>query len=226
MNPLHLMKSLSLLACLAGAAALPAQAGPVLDQFDNGPRNGYGGIVGAFGIDISQTFTVGLAGRLDQLAVDVARTANAVGDLIVEVRSTTGGVPDAAAASVLASASIAVGSVSVGAATVADPFSAAAFAFHFVDISAFDLIVTPGEVLALTLRSASLPGGYAWGFDAPGNYAGGHGYFRANNPGTGLWNIGGADQRFGTFVSAVPEPATLALTALALLAAAGARRRP
>ena len=81
-----------------------------------------------------------------------------------------------------------------------------------MDLLSANLIVAPGDGLALTLRSEAIAGGYGWAFGLGDPYAGGHGHFRADNPGTGPFLVGGADQFFKTFVdSSIPEPSTFLL---------------
>lgn len=198
-----------------------ADAAPMLDQ-SNGtlPAFAFGGFIADFGIDIAQTFTVGVGGLLASVDVAIARTSSdPVQPLTVEIRSTTAGAPNASSGSVLASVSIAASAVpDFGGTTTMGPYDLSQFAFLSVDLGSAGLLVSPGDVLALTFRSEALPGGYGWAFSGPNPYAGGHGYFRANNPGMDPFVIGGADQFFRTYVdNAVPEPALLLLMGMGAL---------
>ena len=221
---MSLRKSLSATMTLAALTlSLHAHSTPILDQTDGAPLNGAGVFLATLGIDIAQTFTVGIAGTLSQVAVNIARTGDTTAPLFVEIRSTVGGIPNAVDGQVLLSTPLSAAAVPIAGPTTAGPFSSAPFAFVNVDLSAFGLAVTPGEVLALSLTSDAVRGGYLWGLNAPGTYAGGHGYYRGNSL-DAAWILGGADQNFRTFVS-VPEPASLALVAIALAGLVTMRRR-
>lgn len=204
-----------------------ASGAPILDQSHGAlPPGGHAGFIADFGIDIAQTFTVGIGGLLTSVDLAVAKTgSDPVQPLNVEIRSTTAGVPNAAIGSVLASASIGpAGIPSIGGTTTSGPYDFSQYAFVNVNLAGAGLIVAPGTVLALTLRSEALPGGYAWALG--GAYAAGQGYFRSNNPGTGVFNIGGAsDQFFRTYVQ-VPEPASAVLILSGMVALLRRRPRP
>jgi hypothetical protein len=221
---MSLRKNLSAAMMLAASTlSLHAHSAPILDQSDGAPFNAAAGFLAASGIDIAQTFTVGLAGTLSLVSVNIARTADTTAPLFVEIRTTVGGIPNAMDGQVLLSTPLSAALVPIAAPTTAGPLSSAAFAFINVDLSAFGLAVTPGEILALSMTSDAVPGGYLWGLNVPGTYAGGSSYFRGNGPDV-AWMLGGADQNFRTFVS-LPEPASLALVAIALASLMAIRRR-
>lgn len=203
--------------------SLHAHSTPILDQTDGGPFNAAAGFLATLGIDVAQTFTVGLAGTLSLVSVNIARTADTTAPLFVEIRTTVGGIPNAVDGQVLLSTPLSAAQVPIASPTTAGPLNGPAFAFINVDLSAFGLAVTPGEVLALSMTSDASPGGYLWGLNVPGTYAGGNSYYRGNSL-DAAWILGGADQNFRTFVS-VPEPASMALIAIAFAALVTSRRR-
>jgi hypothetical protein len=176
------------------------------------PPSVAGGFITQNGIDIGQTFTVGLSGELTGVEVAVARSANTTQPLDVEVRSTIGGTPDASDASILASALVEPSSIDTSAPTLSDFFDFNSLNFVFVDLSSSRLQITPGETLAIVLESNDPVGGYAWAFGVgdPGPYLGGQGYFRSST-GQDPFMRGGGDQYFETIVSTVPEPSTFLL---------------
>jgi hypothetical protein len=162
------------------------------------------------GFSKAQTFTVGVTGVLARIEVLLA-LGNGPGDLLVDVRPTSGAVPVESAALALASARL--------------PFSTVppAFGFVSVDLSSFAAPVTTGEVLAIVLRAENAS--FSWLGDAGSNsYPAGAHYFEV--PGFSSWAptvIGNDDMGFRTFVdvSAVPEPSSLTLIALGAIGLIG-----
>jgi hypothetical protein len=177
--------------------------------------------------DRAQTFTVGLGGRLDRLDLQVfrAQTEPLLVPLRVEIRGTSGGVPLPDDAPVLASAALAPESVPYWNNGVSQPV-----VLTPVDLSASNLVVSPGDVLAIVLRSSAPAGSlaYAWQFQPTpgGGYAAGTPFsrerpvdgetFRAEHAQT--------DRGFQTYVT-VPEPAAAALLLLLVVPAIVGRRR-
>lgn len=186
---------------------------------------GYAGVNEAG--DRAQTFTVGLGGRLDRVDLQVFRdpAAPAQVPLRVEIRSTSSGVPAPDDAPLLASGVLAPESVPIKNNAVPQPVVLTA-----VDLSASNLVVSPGDVLAIVLRSSAPSGtlGYGWQFQpvAGGGYGAGISFervrpvdgdtFRARHPET--------DLGFQTYVT-VPEPAAGALLLVLVMATVGRRRR-
>jgi hypothetical protein len=196
-----------------------AQAVTVLDQsFDPAVPNIFSGV--GVEVDKAQTFTVGLAGTLVRVDVNISRSVPPPpfpppDDLILDIRPTTAGVPIEDNTATLAQ--LVVPALTIP--TVQD--------FVSFDLSAFGLAVTAGDVLALALRApGSSPSGYAWVGASPGGYAGGGEFFR--NAGLPLlpvlvWtpalNVSGVedDLAFRTFVevpAGVPAPGSFALLAI------------
>jgi len=190
-----------------------SHAAPILDQvFDPGPAPTVSaGISGV--TDKAQTFTVGIAGTLARVEVDIRRDDNTVIEpLLFDVRATTaGGAPIESNSTTLASVSIAAASIPV------TP------GFVSVDVSAFGIPVTPGEILAIVLRKPGLDDvDYIW-FGGEGNpYPAGSEYSRITAGGT--WTASeGNDLGFRTFVtvSAVPAPSGVVLLGMGVSVLAG-----
>ena len=193
-----------------------AHAVLVLDQvFDPGPTPTVGSGV-SLDIPKAQTFTVGLAGTLARVDVDILRQASVGnGPLLFDVRATGGGTPIENNATTLAS-------FTIPAATVPTTFG-----FFSVDVSGFGIAVTPGEIFAIVLRGTRTDTDYEWVGGFPNPYPAGAAYFRNASAGFPTWTLAGNDQGFKTFVTAAPEPSTVVLFGAGLAALAGGawRRR-
>jgi hypothetical protein len=129
------------LTALLGALLLSASAGaaaavPYVDQNCSVLPSGNFQAVWATGPSVAQTFTVGFAGTLTAVHVVVDPRGTPVQNLDLEVQATTGGVANG---TVLATASVA-------------PFGGVNPTVVF-DVSAANLAVTPGQVLAFVLKS-------------------------------------------------------------------------
>jgi len=167
--------------------------------------------------DRAQTFTVGLAGVLDRIGLQVVREdASTTADLLFDIRETSAGVPIESDSTTLVSLTIPASEV---------PLSLGAGEFFSIDVISSAIAVTPGEALAIVLLAPDANTAlnrYQW-FNGPNadDYWDGDPYSRT----TGTWALESSDLGFQALV-VVPEPSS----ALSLLAGVGfllalARRR-
>src|SRR5262249_7085045 len=146
---------------------------------------------------------------LAQVDVDIRRfDASVTGTLLFDVRATTaGGAPIENNAAALAAVSIPAASVPV------------TLGFFSVDVSAFGIPVTPGEVLAIVLREVGGPDiDYIWSGGVGNPYPAGAEYFRNPTGGFPTWTLssdGNPDLGFKTFVT-VPAPSAAVLFSMGL----------
>ncbi len=171
----------------------------------------------------AQTFTVGLAGELSRVGFQVYRTTGATGDLTLQILSTDGGTPSPNSTPPLFETIVPIGDLP----TIDDPNSAVPITL--VDVSSANIAVTPGQVLAIALRSPNGSGSPPWTLwrMTADSYAGGSSFTQTINSTT--WGpstiLGpGQDGGFQAYVNAVPEPSSLALVLIGGLGWAG--RRP
>ena len=195
-------------------------AAPILDQSFL-PGGGGRAIINSRPVDWAQTFTVGVGGVLDSVDVQIFRASTTTADLLFDIRSTTAGVPNESNVATLASVAV----PAAGVPTVATFFN--------IDVSSFNIAVSPGDVLAIALRSTTVtPADYSWRLQSTGTtYGSGQAYFRIPDVGITTWTVSNANQDLGfrTFVettaTVVPEPSSLALAASGLVCVFGLRRR-
>jgi hypothetical protein len=202
---------------LCSLAAGRAHAGGVLDQSN---------VVSTFTFDAAvvsevsrgQTFTVGLAGLLSQVNLEIYQSTGTTVDPTFEVLGTTGGVPDNT--KVLYQTTIPLSDI-----PIFDTPPSGAVPFTSVDVSSAGIIVTPGEVLALTL-SRNAPGNPPWLLwrQGVGGYSGGNSY--DSIPPGSPWTIDDPyEGGFQTFVASVPEPSSIVLVLIGVGCVVGPLRR-
>jgi hypothetical protein len=174
----------------------------LLDQSYTGPF--VGGTVVNSSVDKAQTFTVGITGELSRVSLSIFQNGLETEPLLFDLRTTAGGFPiqSNSGPGVLAEITLpAAGILPVP-------------SFVDINLTAFDIPVSDGEVLALVLRSNAdsiAPGhGYEWSTGFTNLYPRGESFFRT--PGNG-WSVNSiaASQGFETFVDVVPEPSGLML---------------
>jgi hypothetical protein len=165
----------------------------------------------------AQTFTVGVAGVLDSIGLQVVREdASTSSDLLFDIRETSAGVP-------IESNAITLTSLTIPASEV--PLALGAGEFFSVDVISSGIAVNPGEVLAVVLSAPDATTAlnrYQW-FNGPNpdDYPDGDPYSRS----TGTWTLESSDGGIQTLI-VIPEPSS----PLSLLAGVGillalARRR-
>ena len=161
-----------------------------------------------------QTFTAGRAGILCEIGLQT-RPGFPLGpppsdDLLVEIFSTSGGVPTMNS----------LGSVSVPASQF-PPFFLGDPSYVTFDVSSLAINVNAGDTLAIEVDTLSSDP-YSWLFAGDG-YAGGEGFVF---DGVSTTAIGGVDFGFRTYLAPIPEPSSaLGLATLAICAIGGLRLR-
>lgn len=169
--------------------------------------------------EVAQTFTVGIPGRLVGVGLQVGKWDFDLptDDLLVDIRPTIGGVPVADDSLILASVAVPVSNVPL----LSQVWSTGTFTF--VDLSDFLITVTPGELLAIALRTNSVTGFYGWidqtDFFGP-TYPDGAQFSRRFSPDWG--EVVGNDSGFRTYV---PEPASFTLFVFGFACMAFYKRR-
>jgi hypothetical protein len=198
---------------------LSARAAPALDQeFAPAVVNGYATLDDQ---TRAQTFTVGAAGLLSQFEVLIS--ASSGNSWLFEIHSTVAGAP------VLGSAALASGTITYGANE--DP------TFYGADISAFGIIVSPGDVLAIVAPGKGGGSSDSWwtGSNSGDLYAGGQYYttFYTGSPPvvSSEYSLqSGWDLGFRTYVDSggaapIPAPGAVLLASVGLACIASRRLR-
>jgi hypothetical protein len=148
------------------AVASTAFAAPAIDQ-SHVISSSVGGLSILADYSPAQTFTVGAAGKLSKVDVQIGRDSGANGNLSLEIYPTTGGAPSG---SPLFSTPISASSIPIAGPSASLPFTS-------VDLSAANLNVTPGQQYAIALRGTAGfddPNPF-WNWGSPG-YSGGNPY--------------------------------------------------
>jgi hypothetical protein len=163
---------------------------------------------------VAQTFTVGVAGELAQVDLQIYKNTGTIGDLVFSIRTTIGGVPNPDDSQSLFQTIIPLSAIP----TIDNPFLPVPLTS--IDVSSAGIAVTPGDVLALSLSRMGVgsPPWVLWRQSLDGTYPGGSTFTRASPlaPWTPAFG-GNADGGFQTFVSVggvVPEPSSLILCLL------------
>ncbi len=221
--------ALLLSVCLAGVAR-PALAAPILDQSFAPASTNFWAVFGE--LSRAQTFTVGLAGRLSSVEV-LLDTAEGLGsyDREFQIIPTNAGVP------IYGTAPLASFVISLPANT-----GDSVLGFYGADLTAFNLMVNPGDILAIVDVGGVAPDAGHWWvgrfYDLP-TYDAGAFYttrFVGGIPNTTYGLLDGAQTRydagFRTWIDhpsqdppAVPEPATFVLFGVGLAGIRMVRKR-
>jgi len=203
--------------CVFGLAIREASAGGTLDQSN---------VVNTFDFDAAvvsevsrgQTFTVGLAGVLSQVNLEIYKSTNTIVDPTFEVVGTTSGAPDDS--KVLFQTVIPLSAI-----PTFDTPPSGAIPMTSVDVSSADIVVTPGEVLGITLarNAQGSPPWLLWR-QGIGGYTGGNSY--DSIPPGSPWVVDSPYQGgFQTFVSTIPEPSAVILALIGVVSLAMPLRR-
>jgi hypothetical protein len=165
---------------------------PVLDQQHDFAATDEGTV--RSDIDRAQTFTVGVTGTLSRVDLRVRRPdASTTAPLLLDIRSTSAGGPVEPNAPVLASVSIPASTIPI--------VSLASTPFTSFDLSAANLQVAAGDILAVVLRSANP---YEWAISNSGGYSAGSEFVRS--PVTShQWDLGALDDDFAFRTFVLPE---------------------
>ena len=217
------MKNISiarLVVILSCILAVPASQAALLDQnftTTDDPNNNTG--LGIVTTGLSQSFTVGISGKLDSVSFNILKFSGTTGDLTVDIRNMTGGAPDQSSGSSLGSVTISNADIGV---VGGNPLP---FTNILADFSSANIAVSIGDMFAFVLLSP-IPQDFAVQTDYLNGYAGGS-RFSQNGDGNSWSEFARADLTFSTYVdvSAVPVPAAVWLFGTALIGLVGFGKR-
>jgi hypothetical protein len=176
-------------------AANNAQAVEALDQQNDVGMSATADTATPFSQEVGQTFTVGVAGTLSRIELQINRMFGSDGSAILTVYNTTGGVPNAS----LGTASLSTALIPPG-----------TYAYQSFDISSFAILVNLGDVLAYGIRSSGEAGYALRSTFTSDTYAGGETKWRGLGPPPGAWNSFSPshDNGFKTYVNATDSITT------------------
>jgi hypothetical protein len=150
----------------AFAGAIECVGAPVIEQ-SHIITQSVGGLNTHANYTPAQTFTVGAAGKLSMIEVQIGRDAGALDDLALEIWPTAAGVPSGAP---LFSTPIYAGAIPVASPSASLPYTP-------INVTAANLNVQPGEIYAIAVRGtagSNEPDAF-WNWGFPG-YSGGNPY--------------------------------------------------
>ena len=196
----------------AGLPSATASTIPTRDQYAPSDVSSGGWSQAINGHDLSQSFPVTLDGYLALVDLYINKQTNQTGNMLWDIRNLSAGKPIESNGSALASGSMPI--ANLPAYWNKNPIT--------LDLSASQIRVHPGDVLAIVIRSSST-GGAFWLSHS------------ADNPGVKfVRNTGGMWQAdtfsptrahaFATYVTVVPEPSSFVLLLAGMLFAAAQRR--
>lgn len=186
-------RNVAVLTLLTSLIAGSAFAAEVLDQQNDVGGSAVADTATPFATETGQTFTVGVAGTLSRIELQINRIFGTEGVAILTMYSTSGGVPTDGWGTVEVSAEL---------------IPPGTFAYTAFDLSTLAIPVSIGDVMAYTIKS---DGGAGYGLRSTfstSTYAGGQSIWRSTGPPPGLWNAytPSHDNGFKTYViTAEPE---------------------
>jgi hypothetical protein len=183
-----------LAAVLIALVARSASAVEVLDQQYDVGMSSFADTAFPFSAEVGQTFTVGVAGTLSRIEVQINRFNNLGGSAILTVYNTAAGVPTTS-----------LGTASLSTALIPPT----GFAYQSFDVSSFAIPVSIGNMLAFGIKSSGDSGYFVRAVPEFSTYAGGKSKFRSTGPPPGAWQDYNFehDNGFKTYVNAA-APAT------------------
>ena len=180
-----------------------ANATPIIDQSFIGP-GGLGADINEGFRFVGQSFTSGLTGTLDGINIDVSQYAIGDFNLVVDIFSALGGLPDSnlLGSTVLSSGSSRISSLI----TFSNTINMISGDEYAIVVSYLNAIPGAGQ------------GKGIWRGEPGNNYSGGNLFF--GNDGTN-WYRYNDDVYFQTFINPVPEPSTFLLVIAGIIGLIG-----
>lgn len=171
------------------AKAVPVRAAEVLDQHNDVDMSATADSASPFAVETGQTFTVGVAGALSRIELQINRLFGTGGTVIFTLYNTSGGIPNAS-----------LGTTALN----WDAIPSGGFAYQSFDISAFSIPVTVGEVMAFTIKSSGETGFGLRSTFTLNTYSGGESKWRLLGTPPGPWQTFSPshDNGFKTYVLA------------------------